>query len=549
MEYQITLERCNMRIDQFYSDIDKNNFYLGMVSQVYKDGCVIQVENLSWLQQRRINQELLIPNTINYYVIIDSIQGLFIGEVYQAKIQSAQNTHYAVQNNSTEKVFPELFVDLIGVLPPDGDSFNTPGFYSVGLLDRVYLTNRRINKKYLESIELSRLDDDYWQERLSSFATATDLGDEAITLYPESLFDRHLMAIGTTNSGKSTSSLSILDKLVQGMKKILIIDPTGEYAESFHEKSVQKLTLGVDTTLDPGQVSFTQWATLFEANDSSQPAVLADAIRSLRLQKKRNSDEVLVKRGEYVSTIISLLKTLEDDDLSFNLKLLPKQIIEEAVQVANSRYVSNDFQFNNKQWLVQKVRYKLDNDKLIDFFSSDPSKVDLLSELNDFMNNKTGSLYINTSIIGIGEAVGAMIIDLISNYIVNKKKKNNIAFVLFIDEVHRYARDARSGGFQTGLTSIAREGRKKGIFMFLTSQNPNDVPEELLGQIGTLLIHRLTHRRELEAVRNYVSDSSYKQIPKLNQGEAILTSINLLKDLHLCVTKCTRKHFNRTMNL
>lgn len=540
-----------MMIDQFYSSIDKNNFYLGMVSQVYKDTCVVQIENFTWLNQRRINQELLIPNTINYHVLIDSIYGLFIGEVYQAKIQSAQNTHYAVQNESVEKVFPELFVGLIGVLPPDGESFNTPGFYSVGLMDKVYITNQKINKTYLNSIEVSRLDDDYWKDRdrLSSFATAMDLGNEEISLYPESLFDRHLMAIGTTNSGKSTSSLSILDKLVQDGKKILVIDPTGEYAESFYEESVKQLTLGVDTTLDPGQVSFTQWATLFETNDSTQPAVLADAIRSLRLQKKRNLDEVLVKKGNSVVEITDKLNTLGDNDVSFNLKLLPNQIIEEAVQVANSIYVSNDFQFNNKQWLVQKVRYKLDNDKLLDFFSADLSKTDLLSELDDFIKNKTHSLYINTSIIGIGEAVGAMIIDLISNYMLNMKKKNDTAFVLFIDEVHRYAKDARSGGFQTGLTLIAREGRKKGIFMFLTSQNPNDVPEDLLGQIGTLLIHRLTHRRELEAVRNYVSERSYKQIPKLNQGEAILTSINLLKDLHLSVMKCTRKHSNRTINL
>lgn len=538
-----------MMIDQFYSSIDKNNFYLGMVSQVYKDTCVVQIENFTWLNQRRINQELLIPNTINYHVLIDSIYGLFIGEVYQAKIQSAQNTHYAVQNESVEKVFPELFVDLIGVLPPDGESFNTPGFYSVGLMDKVYITNQKINKTYLNSIEVSRLDDDYWKDRLSSFATAMDLGNEEISLYPESLFDRHLMAIGTTNSGKSTSSLSILDKLVQDGKKILVIDPTGEYAESFYEESVKQLTLGVDTALDPGQVSFTQWATLFETNDSTQPAVLADAIRSLRLQKKRNLDEVLVKKGNSVVEITDKLNTLGDNDVSFNLKLLPNQIIEEAVQVANSIYVSNDFQFNNKQWLVQKVRYKLDNDKLLDFFSADLSKTDLLSELDDFIKNKTHSLYINTSIIGIGEAVGAMIIDLISNYMLNMKKKNDTAFVLFIDEVHRYAKDARSGGFQTGLTLIAREGRKKGIFMFLTSQNPNDVPEDLLGQIGTLLIHRLTHRRELEAVRNYVSERSYKQIPKLNQGEAILTSINLLKDLHLSVMKCTRKHSNRTINL
>ena len=85
-----------MIIDQFYSNVDKNNFYLGIVSQVFKDSCVIQTENLTWLQQRRIYEELLNPNTINYHVVIDSTAGLFIGEVYQSKIQSAQNTHMSI---------------------------------------------------------------------------------------------------------------------------------------------------------------------------------------------------------------------------------------------------------------------------------------------------------------------------------------------------------------------------------------------------------------------------------------------------------------------
>lgn len=142
-----------------------------------------------------------------------------------------------------------------------------------------------------------------------------------------------------------------------------------------------------------------------------------------------------------------------------------------------------------------------------------------------------------------------MIIDLISDYIINNKEKDDIAFVIFIDEVHRYSKGVEYGNYQTGLTAIAREGRKKGIFLFLTTQNPNDVPAELLGQIGSLLIHRLTHRKELESIRNYLTDSNFRQVPKLNQGEGIFTSINLLRDLHLKVDKCSRSHSNSTTKL
>ena len=130
----------------------------------------------------------------------------------------------------------------------------------------------------------------------------------------------------------------------------------------------------------------------------------------------------------------------------------------------------------------------------------------------------------------------------------NDKSKN--AFVLFIDEVHRYTRSpCDDTEFYSGLTMIAREGRKKGIFLFLTTQNPQDVSPILLGQVGTLLVHRLTHNNELKAIQNHLDESSIQIVKKLNQGESILTSINLLRNIYLHVNKCPRQHNNRTPKL
>jgi len=60
-------------------------------------------------------------------------------------------------------------------------------------------------------------------------------------LKPSTLFDPHLFVVGATNSGKSTSALSILDKIIIANKKTLIIDPTGEYVDSFSDEEVKKL--------------------------------------------------------------------------------------------------------------------------------------------------------------------------------------------------------------------------------------------------------------------------------------------------------------------
>ena len=143
-----------------------------------------------------------------------------------------------------------------------------------------------------------------------------------------------------------------------------------------------------------------------------------------------------------------------------------------------------------------------------------------------------------------------MIVDLISNHLINLDKIDIKPFVMFIDEVHRYTKSVTNElDYHTGLTSIAREGRKKGVFLFLTTQNPNDVPDILLGQIGTLLIHRLTHSEELRAIQNHLKNHTLGQIKKLNQGESILTSINLLQDIHITIDECDRKHDNDTPSL
>ena len=537
-------------IDSLYPNNDKNDFYLGMISEVYKNSSVVQVENLSWLKFRKIRKELLVPNTINFLVIVESVLGIYLGEVYHSKLPSSDSVHNALLREHSEKIYPELSLDIIGVMSNNSKKFKLSGFSTVGLTDKVYIANKRIVDIYLKSIELKDEDSKKTEIKLTSFAKFSSFPSEEVSLRPSTLFDRHLMAIGTTNSGKSTSSLSILDKLIENDKKVLIIDPTGEYSNSFNKnKNIIKLNLGIDTILDTGRVSFSQWATLFETNDSTQPAVLADAIKSLRYQNKMGINDVYQKNGKTPTEVSKAMSSLSIQDTSFDISLLSRQITEEAVEISRDMktYIAGSFQFNQKQWLVQKVEYKISNTKLSDFFSpKTKTKTDLIEKIDSFLKNDICSLYINTSTIGTSDSIGGMIVELISTYIIDSKKKDNIAFVMFIDEVHRYSQNNQENNYQIGLTSIAREGRKKGIFLFLTTQNPQDVPKELLGQIGTLLIHRLTHKNELEAIKNHLSEQSYRQINKLNQGEAILTSINIVRDLHIEIIKSDRPHANST---
>ena len=171
--------------------------------------------------------------------------------------------------------------------------------------------------------------------------------------------------------------------------------------------------------------------------------------------------------------------------------------------------------------------------------------MDLLNEIDLFLHASQTSLYIDTSELGATDGIGGMIIDLVCNFVI---AQNNIEpFVYFIDEVHRYTKSQYSESeYHSGLTLVAREGRKKGIFLFLTTQNPQDVSPVLLGQVGSLLIHRLMHNDEIRAIQNHLDDYAIRHVRKLNQGEAIFTSVNLLKNIFIHVNKSDRQQYNET---
>lgn len=537
-----------MKIDSFYTVADKSNYYLGMISQVNRSYSVIQIENLSLLSYRKLRNDLLAPNTINYYVLIDSNSGLFFGEIFQSKVPNTESVHEMLAKGQKDKIFPEISIDILAYIPLGESCFKLNGTNTVGITDKVYIANEEVVELFLKSLEVNSDS----ENQLSTFANlAFSSQNYPIKLQPKTLFNRHLMTIGTTNSGKSTSALSILDKLINDGIRTLIIDPTGEYSDSFTDDEVDKYILGQTAFLPLSQMSINQWSILFETNDGTQPAVLAEAIRSLRYQYKKNIDGVYHKIGKSVSAVEAEFSSLTDEDKNFHIKFLSAQIAGETTkQNKKGEFESDLFNFNVNQYLIQKVNYKLNNTSLVNFFTSDgQSLIDIIDSFSAGETKK--SLYIDVSQIGTTDGIGGMIIDLVSNHLVNLSSTSIKPFVMFIDEVHRYTKGVNNDGFTfyTGLNSIAREGRKKGIFLFLTTQNPNDVDKILLGQVGTLLVHRLTSPDEIKAIQNHLMENQINQIKKLNTGEAVLTSINLLKNLYIQVKKCNRPHHNETPSL
>jgi DNA helicase HerA-like ATPase len=103
--------------------------------------------------------------------------------------------------------------------------------------------------------------------------------------------------------------------------------------------------------------------------------------------------------------------------------------------------------------------------------------------------------------------------------------------VFFFDEAHLLFADA-SKSFLDAVTRTVRLIRSKGVGVFFVTQNPQDVPDEVLGQLGNRIQHALRAFTPddaaalAKAVKTYPKTTDYdlgEDLQKLGIGEAIVT--------------------------
>ena len=312
-----------------------------------------------------------------------------------------------------------------------------------------------------------------------------------------------------------------------------------------------KVTLGKEVAFNSGSIHNNEWKMIFKPNHNTQEATLFEAIKELKYQRNHTGkDECFDPEGKTIEEIANILDDIDSDNVDFDVSLLSKQIVNSSVQIDKYKktYVKNGFSLSSNEWLIKRVRNVLNNTSFSDFFDVNKNRKNIFDVIDKKFISSDKSLYINAKSVDVADDFGKMMINIICGHLldVDKDGIKNRPFVLFIDEVHRYTFSSDENQDNSSLVNIAREGRKLGIFLFLTTQSPKDVPEILLNQIGTLIIHRLTGYKDIETVKNYLNFDMINYLPNLNRGEAIITSLNLLQNLYIKSIPSNRVQKNDT---
>lgn len=118
----------------------------------------------------------------------------------------------------------------------------------------------------------------------------------------------------------------------------------------------------------------------------------------------------------------------------------------------------------------------------------------------------------------------------IYQYKVQQRKEvypNPTHLTLVLEEAHRYINsnleETKLGNYY--IDKLSREGRKFGIGLIISSQVPSMLSQEIVSQCNSVIIHKITSKRDMEFLRGVLrisNDAFYLQISALEKQHAIV---------------------------
>lgn len=381
--------------------------------------------------------------------------------------------------------------------------------------------------------------------------------ESAVSIRPEKLFGRHCAILGTTGGGKSWTAARIIEECLQYKAKIILLDATAEY-RGFAGKHVSHVHLGSPVNkatdsepraLPPTCFIESDFIALFEPAGKVQGPKLRAAMRSLRLAKLVPTvapNGFIRKIDQPKGPVITaeqqpgVAAKLDDPRQEFDVNKLIPQIEQECVYpdgFGQSKGVKDTTKWGGDSG---EVSYCLSLMSRISAILTSPSfecvfastAPPLTEFIKDFVANDKRLLRICLSGVSYEFKAREIVANVIGRHLLNMARVGcfqKCPVVVVVDEAHNFL-GRQIGGEDTvarldAFELIAKEGRKFGLNICLTTQRPRDITEGVLSQMGTLVVHRLTNdqdRAVVERACGEIDRSAASFLPNLKPGEAAI---------------------------
>ncbi|WP_217424343.1 anti-phage-associated helicase HerA [Acinetobacter sp. Marseille-Q1618] len=121
---------------------------------------------------------------------------------------------------------------------------------------------------------------------------------------------------------------------------------------------------------------------------------------------------------------------------------------------------------------------------------------------------------------------------------------NDVPILMVYEEAHKYVPNSELTKYRASkiaIERIAKEGRKYGITLMLSSQRPSEISETIFSQCNNFISMRLTNPLDQNYVRKLLPDSLggiIDILPSLHQGDALLVGDSIVLPSIVTIDRC-----------
>lgn len=411
--------------------------------------------------------------------------------------------------------------------------------------------------------------DIYGKKDNGSIEIGKHSSSENLSVYTDvkKLVLRHSAILGSTGSGKSNTTVSILKSILSDYNgsRVVLIDPHGEYGSAFPEAKVYKINDEVNPLYIPfWLMNFDELAYFLvnaKPSDDSKPDYRL--LRELITVFKRKNNELI--SGTIDPNFITADSPIPFDlrelwwemnwwlNATFSFSAKDKQTKTSSTQLtagdysnlapatftpyATTNLAPYKSQHSEYYSYEKKVLSRL-KDSRFDFLFN-PGNItgvvpdrDLNNLLNDWIGSENKLVILDLS--GVPFEVLDISVGLITRFIYDSMfwGRNELytgkqrPLLMAYEEAHTYLNKNDNNSYsKAAVERIFKEGRKFGIGALVISQRPSEISETILAQVGTFIALRLTNSGDQSIVKSSAPDnlnSLIDLLPSLRTGEAII---------------------------
>lgn len=552
-----------------------NSCFLGYVNQVSPQGIKIHFPSSVLLNDFRHEGTFFNGANVGNFVVIEGVQYGFLARIIELSLPDSERKSIDEKSiHESDSIFhPLASAELLlsfNLFFPNKLEKTIAHFPHIGA--KVFACSVEQLGKYIKTFGYQ---EDEEKNVYAELGVLTTLGLPC-NVSINSIFNRHCAVVGTTGGGKSWTVARLIESVKnQTTNKVILIDATGEYCDIADEN----FTLAVNACFPYRQLTISDLFYLLRPTGQSQRPILLEAIRSLKLVELARldtshpdetgklliQDGCLIKEKQLKQPIKRYTYRqrgrLNDNLCSFNIHSLINQIRNECIyQGDEMRYAYfNQKDYDYQTSLICRIGELLSNQlfsRLLGL-SGDNDLSPITQSIETFLLSDKNILRICFAQIPSAFSAKEIISNAIASFLLNLARNGkfvNNPIVVFVDEAHQFLNKNISDDFFStqpldAFDAIAKECRKYGLFLCLSTQMPRDIPIGTLSQVGTFIVHRLINdqdRKTIESACSSANRASLSLLPALGAGEALLLGVDFPMPLVLKIKTPTNRPNSRT---